>query len=302
MELTCLYCDRTPKRLRRGVACDTCYARMRKQGRLNELPVTSPGPDALCKHPECEDSVGRHGAQGYCPKHYQRLTKSRNGLEQPKATAPNEERFRLSASPRGSCACGCACERWTGGISKNGYGHFYWRGKTWLAHRAAWTMAHDEIPEDYFVDHVRDKGCVHTDCVREDHLEAVPPEVNAQRAQHNKEAMARGGREGGANRGLGLRERFLLKISKFPCPCGCACKRWTGAVNKKTGYGNISVNGTTELAHRIAWVLANGRPVPDGLVVDHVKERGCVHRDCVHPGHLEAVTRKVNAQRATCER
>lgn len=297
MTLSCTYCDREPKRLLRGCACPTCYARFRKQGRLDELPVTSPGPAALCNAPGCDRERGRSGAKGLCFTHYQRVRLT-GSLDETAQTMPDRDRFELMRGERGACGCGCACERWTGGVSKNGYGHFYWEGKTWLAHRAAYKLAHDELPAGCLVDHVLAEGCVHTDCVRDDHLEAVTDAVNAQRARHNREAASRGGRKGAINRDFSLRTRFLAKVSEVPCPCGCSCKRWTGTVNKKTSYGNISVNGATELAHRVAWVLANGRPVPKGLVVDHVKEHGCLHRDCVHAGHLEAVTRKVNAQRA----
>jgi hypothetical protein len=299
--LTCAYCTRTPKRLIRGVACPTCYARLRNQGRLGELPITSPGPSALCNARGCRKERGHSGAKDYCFTHYQRL-KNTGSLKDSVLTMPDEDRFWLLASARGACDCGCACERWRGGINKSGYGHFYWRGKTWLAHRVSWIMANKrEIPEGLWVDHVFEKGCVHRDCVRADHLEAVTPGQNAQRAQRNFEASSRGGTLGGAVKGrhLTLRQRFLEKVSETPCPCGCACKRWLGTVNKHTGYGNFStVRGKTDMAHRVAWELANGEPVPEGLVIDHVAELGCVHRDCVHPGHLEAITRKENARRA----
>ncbi len=283
--------------------CATCYARHRRHGTLPARTRNLGTSNGKCRAPGCGRAVGRQGAKGLCPMHYQRLTKSAWGLEQPTRTAPDAVRFRAMAGDRGACECGCACERWTGGTNKGGYGHFYWNGNTWLAHRAAYVMAYGEIPEGLLVDHVRARGCVHRDCVREDHLQAVTDTVNAQRAFVTLEGEVgrrEGGRRGGYStaRGETLRERFLRQTSAEPCTCGCACRRWTGTVNKRTGYGNFSVNSTTELAHRVAWVLANGRPVPAGHVIDHVAAAGCVHRDCVNPGHLEAVTRQVNARRA----
>lgn len=283
-------------RIVRGV-CSTCYARYRKQGRLEELALRNLPSDRPCSVPGCGKPVGREGAKGMCFTHYQRL-KTTGSLAETARTMPDEDRFELYRSPAGSCKCGCACERWTGGLNKSGYGHFYLDGKTQLAHRVAWTIIHGSVLDGMFIDHVLEQGCVHTDCVRLDHLEEVTPEQNAQRARHNKEAQSRGGVKGGTNRDLGLRERFLLKVNPEPCPCGCSCKRWIGSIHPKTGYGNIRAHDRTDLAHRVAWELANGRPVPEGLVIDHVAERGCVHRDCVHPGHLEAVTRKENAKRA----
>jgi hypothetical protein len=38
-------------------------------------------------------------------------------------------------------------------------------------------------------------------------------------------------------------------------------------------------------------------PVPDGLVLDHVKARGCANPSCVNPAHLEPVTQRENTLR-----
>ena len=49
-------------------------------------------------------------------------------------------------------------------------------------------------------------------------------------------------------------------------------------------------------AHRYSYELHIG-PVPDGLTLDHVKARGCTHRHCVNPAHLEPVTSRENTLR-----
>lgn len=58
------------------------------------------------------------------------------------------------------------------------------------------------------------------------------------------------------------------------------------------GYGRIGRN----YAHRLAYEAVYGS-VPAGLEIDHVYERGCRHKNCIEPTHLEAVTHVVNMQR-----
>lgn len=80
---------------------------------------------------------------------------------------------------------------------------------------------------------------------------------------------------------------------------GSGCLLWVGTVLMPDGYARFTWKGRKELVHRIAWEEANGRPVPDGLQVDHVKEWGCRHRNCIEPSHLEAVTPGINTARAS---
>lgn len=73
------------------------------------------------------------------------------------------------------------------------------------------------------------------------------------------------------------------------------CWRYTGAITKN-GYGCARVGGRVQYAHQIAYELAHG-PMPDGTEIDHVYARGCRHKDCINPAHLEAVTRFENIRR-----
>lgn len=85
-----------------------------------------------------------------------------------------------------------------------------------------------------------------------------------------------------------VEERFWEKVD--PCRTdGCAL--WLGA-RTPGGYGSISIKGRMIPAHHI---LAG--PPPLGLVYDHVVKRGCTHRNCVWPEHLEAVTGNENIKR-----
>lgn len=76
-------------------------------------------------------------------------------------------------------------------------------------------------------------------------------------------------------------------------PSGCWL--WTGAVTSR-GYGCVSVNGRRELAHRVSYEEHVGA-IPDGLTIDHVRDRGCVSKLCINPAHLEPVTGVENTRR-----
>ena len=57
------------------------------------------------------------------------------------------------------------------------------------------------------------------------------------------------------------------------------CAVWTGCTNKG-GYGLFSVDGRSEGAHRVAWLIEHGRwPDPCAL-------HRCDHRPCVRASHL----------------
>jgi len=108
--------------------------------------------------------------------------------------------------------------------------------------------------------------------------------------------LTKGGALDQPARTASLEERFRAMVSSERCPCGCECELWAGGISKRTGYGHFSVGNQTQLAHRVAYKLAYG-PIPDGMEIDHVYERGCKHRHCVKREHLEAVTHAINNQR-----
>lgn len=70
------------------------------------------------------------------------------------------------------------------------------------------------------------------------------------------------------------------------------CWLWTGATSQ-TGYGSVTVAGSTKIAHRVAHEGLVG-PVPEGLELDHL----CRVRNCVNPEHLEAVSHRENSLRS----
>ena len=89
-------------------------------------------------------------------------------------------------------------------------------------------------------------------------------------------------------------KHFYAKLPQ-PLPEPSECFQWQGFI-RDNGYGELSVNGKTRLAHRVAYELANG-PIPEDHDIDHVVKAGCTTRACVNPAHLEAVSHAENMLR-----
>ena len=84
------------------------------------------------------------------------------------------------------------------------------------------------------------------------------------------------------------KQRFWSKVD--PCRTdGCAL--WLAGTTRH-GYGRINIEGKDVLAHH----FLVGKP-PKGLELDHVKARGCTHKNCIWPEHLELVTHRTNLLR-----
>ncbi|MEU8920351.1 HNH endonuclease signature motif containing protein [Kitasatospora sp. NPDC048545] len=93
-----------------------------------------------------------------------------------------------------------------------------------------------------------------------------------------------------------------LNARTEPGPGGCVL--YTGTINPR-GYGELSVNGASRLAHRVAYELKVG-PIPAGLALDHTCHNldlscqggpRCVHRRCINVEHLEPATLAENTRR-----
>lgn len=93
------------------------------------------------------------------------------------------------------------------------------------------------------------------------------------------------------------------------------CLLWTGRVDRD-GYGRMTLGQTSSgnprpaLVHRVAFELSHGGIAP-GMTVDHTCRNDdischggseCVHRRCIEPSHLEAVTHRENCARRDARR
>jgi hypothetical protein len=63
------------------------------------------------------------------------------------------------------------CLLWCGHIDRHGYGVIWWDGKPFKAHRLAYILAYGGVPKRAWVT----STCGNRNCVRADHLAAVPP-------------------------------------------------------------------------------------------------------------------------------
>lgn len=86
--------------------------------------------------------------------------------------------------------------------------------------------------------------------------------------------------------GASVEERFWSKVNKTE-----ECWLWTASTNRK-GYGTFRYEGSSKLAHGIAYLWEVGE-VPEGLQLEHL----CRVRNCVRVAHLEAVTPGENSRR-----
>jgi hypothetical protein len=72
---------------------------------------------------------------------------------------------------------------------------------------------------------------------------------------------------------------------------GSGCWLWMGpTAPARRGYGHLAYRGKHLGAHRVAWELAHGRPVPAGMRVCH----HCDQPRCIRPDHLFLGTQRDN--------
>ena len=82
--------------------------------------------------------------------------------------------------------------------------------------------------------------------------------------------------------------RFWAKTQRQPS----GCIVWTASLSQ-LGYGRFKINGQLVSPHRLIFVIETGRPMPEGLIVDHL----CRNPACLNIAHLELVTYAENTAR-----
>ena len=210
------------------------------------------------------------------------------------------------------------CWKWTGMSDPDGYGLFdifgskYSKKRT-QAHRVAYELEIGPIPEGQVIDHFR---CGKKPCCNPAHLEPVTPSENTRRARRRKPYCQRGhplsqensyftpkgirsckacrmlakiemlkrGRDGKPS----LEEKFWRNVDQSGGPN--AHWPWRGRTTDPAGYGMYN----TRRAHRMAWELTNGQPIPEGRTIDHK----CREKLCCNPDHLEPTSAEENSRRA----
>lgn len=95
----------------------------------------------------------------------------------------------------------------------------------------------------------------------------------------------------------GFSDRAVARFrSRYRVDRATGCWRWL-ATTTGEGYGLMSADGQSLLAHRLSYLVHVG-PLDPSLTVDHL----CKNPGCVNPLHLQQVSQAENCRRAASDR
>ena len=84
-----------------------------------------------------------------------------------------------------------------------------------------------------------------------------------------------------------ISRRFWEKVDKGD---NTECWTWLGALDRR-GYGRAYNGECVVFAHRLSWIIANQRPIPDFIGIQETVIRHlCNNSLCVNPSHLSIGT------------
>jgi hypothetical protein len=177
-------------------------------------------------------------------------------------------------------------------------------------HRLGWKLLRGAIPDGMELHH----RCGVYACWNPDHLQVV---THAENLAYRRKPRQRTARPRQASSlkpvvdGIALPARFWKKVSKSgPTPSLRPelgpCWLHERTPEKATGYVRCEISRVRDYVHRFVY-RALVEPIPDGKEIDHrchnvdpscPSDASCLHRRCVNPDHLEAVTHRENMDRS----
>lgn len=178
----------------------------------------------LCSTPDCGRKAWAKGLCAVCLKMLRDYGVVRTGWHDPAEILKRRtDYFWANVEKRGPDECW----PWKRKPTNMGYGQLRWTDRTRQAHRVAYLLANDQLPEGLEIDHTchdplqctQKRACPHRLCCNPAHLEAVTRPVNLERSDQTRPGNGRNQRarcEEGCT---------CARHDDRKCPPDCTCGR-----------------------------------------------------------------------------